>query len=90
MHLKHVCNPQFPAEMQLEVMLFKIAACYPQKFNSFIFIMLIVIFKRLAVSSPNEVEFFILPAALSRTMALGLTQPLTEMGTRKARNLPGG
>jgi hypothetical protein len=31
--------------------------------------------------------FFNLPNTSSRTMALGLTQPLTEMSTR---NLPGG
>jgi hypothetical protein len=39
-------------------------------------------------SSPDEVDFFfnrIEPS--SRTMARGLTQPLTEMSTR---NLPGG
>jgi hypothetical protein len=33
------------------------------------------------------VEFFNLPNASSRTMALGSTQPLTEMSTS---NLPGG
>jgi hypothetical protein len=38
-------------------------------------------------SSPNEVDFFNLPAPSSCTMALGPTQPLTEMSTR---NLPGG
>jgi hypothetical protein len=40
-------------------------------------------------SSPNEVTgfFFNSPDPSSRTMALGLTQPLTEMSTR---NLPGG
>jgi hypothetical protein len=32
-------------------------------------------------------EFFNLPNPLSRTMALGSTQPLTEMSTS---NLPGG
>jgi hypothetical protein len=37
--------------------------------------------------SPDEVDFFSLPNPSSRTMALGLTQPLTEMSTR---NLPGG
>jgi hypothetical protein len=36
---------------------------------------------------PDEVEFFNLPNPSSRTMALGSTQPLTEMSTR---NLPGG
>jgi hypothetical protein len=37
---------------------------------------------------PNEVTgFFNLPKPSSRTMALGSTQPLTEMSTR---NLPGG
>jgi hypothetical protein len=38
-------------------------------------------------SSPDEVDFFILPNPSSCTMALGSTQPLTEMSTR---NLPGG
>jgi hypothetical protein len=39
-------------------------------------------------SIPDEViEFFNLPNPSSRTMALGSTQPLTEMS---ARNLPGG
>jgi hypothetical protein len=33
------------------------------------------------------VDFFNLPKPSSRTMALGLTQPLTEMSTE---NLPGG
>jgi hypothetical protein len=36
---------------------------------------------------PDEVDFFNLPKPSSRTMALGSTQPLTEMSTR---NLPGG
>jgi hypothetical protein len=40
-----------------------------------------------AGSSPDEVDFFSLPSPSSRTMALGSTQPLTEMSTR---NLPGG
>jgi hypothetical protein len=40
-----------------------------------------------SLTSPDEVDFFNLPIPLSRTMALGLTQPLTEMSTR---NLPGG
>jgi hypothetical protein len=35
----------------------------------------------------DEVDFFNLPIPSSRTMALGSTQPLTEMSTR---NLPGG
>jgi hypothetical protein len=39
------------------------------------------------VSIPVVTEFFYWPNPSSRTMALGLTQPLTEMSTR---NLPGG
>jgi hypothetical protein len=39
------------------------------------------------VQVPDEVNFFNLPNPSSRTMALGSTQPLTEMSTR---NLPGG
>jgi hypothetical protein len=39
------------------------------------------------VRVPNEVDFFNLRNPSSRTMALGLTQPLTEMSTR---NLSGG
>jgi hypothetical protein len=35
----------------------------------------------------DEVDFFNLPKPSSRTMALGTTQPLTEMRTR---SLPGG
>jgi hypothetical protein len=43
---------------------------------------------RLGGLIPDEViEFFIWPNPSSRTMALGSTQPLTEMSTR---NLPGG
>jgi hypothetical protein len=37
--------------------------------------------------SPDEVGFFNLPNHSSRTMALGSTQPLTEMSTT---NLSGG
>jgi hypothetical protein len=33
-------------------------------------------------SSPDEVNIFSLPNPSSRTMALGLTQPLAEMSTR--------
>jgi hypothetical protein len=36
---------------------------------------------------PDEADFFNLPNPSSRTMVLGLTQPLTEMSTR---NIPGG
>jgi hypothetical protein len=36
---------------------------------------------------PDEVDFFNLPNSSSRTMALGSTQPLTQMS---ARNMPGG
>jgi hypothetical protein len=36
---------------------------------------------------PDEVDFFNLPNPSSCTMALGSTQPLTEMSTR---NIPGG
>jgi hypothetical protein len=36
---------------------------------------------------PDEVDFFNLPNPSSRTMALGSTQPLTEMSTR---NISGG
>jgi hypothetical protein len=36
-------------------------------------------------SSPNKVDFFNLPNSSSLTVALGSTQPLTEMSTR---NLP--
>jgi hypothetical protein len=43
--------------------------------------------RKVAGSSPDEVEFFNLPSPSSRTMALGSTQPLTEISTR---NLPGG
>jgi hypothetical protein len=42
---------------------------------------------RSSVRDPDEVNFFNLPNLSSHTMALGLTQPLTEMSTR---NLPGG
>jgi hypothetical protein len=44
--------------------------------------------RKVAGSSPDEVNFFFnLPNPSSRTMALGSTQPLTEIGTR---NLAGG
>jgi hypothetical protein len=42
---------------------------------------------RSPVQVPDEVDFFNLSNSSSRTMALGSTQPLTEMSTR---NLPGG
>jgi hypothetical protein len=42
---------------------------------------------RSPVLVPDEVDFFNLPNPSSCTMALGLTQPLTEMSTR---NFPGG
>jgi hypothetical protein len=41
---------------------------------------------RSLVRVPNGVDIFNLPNPSSRTMALGSTQPLTEMSTR---NLPG-
>jgi hypothetical protein len=45
--------------------------------------------RKVAGSIPDEViGFFNLPNPSSRTMALGSTQALTEMSTRK--NLPGG
>jgi hypothetical protein len=43
--------------------------------------------RKVAGTSPDEVDFFNLPIPSSRTMALGSTQPLTEMSTR---NLPAG
>jgi hypothetical protein len=43
--------------------------------------------RMVAGSNPDEVDFFNLPNPSSRTMALGLTQPLTEMSTR---NISGG
>jgi hypothetical protein len=42
--------------------------------------------RKVAGSSRDEVDFFNLPDPSRRTMALGSTQPLTEMSTR---NLPG-
>jgi hypothetical protein len=42
---------------------------------------------RSPVRVPDEVDFLNLPNPSSHTMALGLTQPLTQMSTR---NLPGG
>jgi hypothetical protein len=42
---------------------------------------------RSPVRVSDEVGFFNLPNPSSRTMALGSTQPLTEMSTR---NFPGG
>jgi hypothetical protein len=43
--------------------------------------------RKVAGSRLDEVDFFNLPNPSSRTMALGSTQPLTEMSTR---NLSGG
>jgi hypothetical protein len=43
--------------------------------------------RKVAGSSPDEVDFFNLPNLSSRTMALKSTHPLTEMSIR---NLPGG
>jgi hypothetical protein len=42
---------------------------------------------RSPVRLPDEVDFFNVPNPSSRIMALGSTQPLTEMSTRK---FPGG
>jgi hypothetical protein len=43
---------------------------------------------KVAGSNPDEVDFFFnLPNPFCRTMALGSTQPLTEMSSR---NIPGG
>jgi hypothetical protein len=42
---------------------------------------------RSSVRISDEVDFFNLPNPSSRTVALGSTQPLTEMSTR---NRPGG
>jgi hypothetical protein len=42
---------------------------------------------RSPVRVPDEVDFFNLPNPSSCTMALGSTQPLTEISTRK---FPGG
>jgi hypothetical protein len=38
--------------------------------------------RKVARSSPDEVNFFILPNSSSITVALSSTQPLTEMSTR--------
>jgi hypothetical protein len=43
--------------------------------------------RKVAGSSPDEVDFFNLPNTSTRAMALRLTQPVTKMSTR---NLPGG
>jgi hypothetical protein len=43
--------------------------------------------RKVAGSNSDEVDFFNLPYLSSRTMALGSTQPLTDMSTR---NIPGG
>jgi hypothetical protein len=43
--------------------------------------------RRSPVQIPDEVDIFNLPNPSSRTMALGSTQPPTEMSTS---NLPGG
>jgi hypothetical protein len=42
---------------------------------------------RSPVRIPDEVDFFSLPSPSIRIMALGSTQPLTEMSTK---NFPGG
>jgi hypothetical protein len=43
--------------------------------------------RRSPVRVPDDVDFLNLPNLFSHTVALGPTQPLTEMSTR---NLPGG
>jgi hypothetical protein len=43
--------------------------------------------RKIVGSSPDEVDFFNVPNPSSRTVALGSTQPLTEMSTR---NFPEG
>jgi hypothetical protein len=44
---------------------------------------------RLPVRVPDEVDFFNLPNPSSRTMALGSTQPVTEMSTRNLHGVKG-
>jgi hypothetical protein len=39
--------------------------------------------RRSPVPVPDEMDYFNLPKPSSRTMALGSTEPLTEMSTRK-------
>jgi hypothetical protein len=47
--------------------------------------------RKVAVSISDLVTgIFILPNPTNRTMALGLTEPLTEMNTRKLLGLKGG
>jgi hypothetical protein len=43
--------------------------------------------RKVAGARLDEADFFSLPNPSSRTIVLGSTQPLTEMGTK---NLPGG
>jgi hypothetical protein len=44
---------------------------------------------KVAGSNPDEVDFFNLPNPSSRTMVLGLTQPLIEMSTRNNLGVKG-
>jgi hypothetical protein len=49
--------------------------------------------RNVAGSSPDEVDFFNWPNPSGRNMALGSTQPLTEMSTRNLKKKikkPGG
>jgi hypothetical protein len=45
---------------------------------------------RSSVRVPDEVDFFNLPNPCRRTMALGSTQPLTEMSTRNLSGVKSG
>jgi hypothetical protein len=57
------------------------------EFNQVIILKYYATSRKVAGSSPDEVDFFHLPNPSSRTVALGSTQPLTELSTR---NLPEG
>jgi hypothetical protein len=46
--------------------------------------------RKVTGSSPDEVDFFNLPNASSRAVALGSTQPLTKMSTRNLCGVKGG
>jgi hypothetical protein len=71
-NIKNVCRSLLLASFPLIHLLFIIFSLYLLKFT---------------FNCPDEVDFFNLPNPSNSTMALGSTQPLTEMSTR---NLPGG
>jgi hypothetical protein len=69
------------------VSFFRITYCFTTDLRLSSWLRHYAISRKVAGSIPDIIGFFNLPCPSSHTMALGSTQPLTEMSTR---NIPGG